>query len=224
MREQQRSFVEDDSVVVRPEVVHPELDTDLEGWQGRITEITIDGEFGELICVEWDSYTLKEMPPGYIETAEEAGIDWTRTWLLPEALLPVDARDTPADATRVATELSEKYEWAFLGEQGLRIQQILASAADDTGALARWAQHLGQNLSFPFEAEVIDFQEQGPLQIGDVVTVKRMRMVDDTHGVIVAVTEAGNNYDFPLCDLEVVDENATNYQLVEDYGTWFENS
>lgn len=224
MKSQRHKFVEDDSVVVRPEVAHPELGTDLQGWQGRVTEVNLGEEVGELVCVEWDSYTLQNMPPAYIEEAEAEGLDWTRTWLLPEALLPVEPRDTPADATRAATELSQRYEWSFLGEQGLRIQQVLAGRTDDTEALKTWTEYLGENLAFPFDAEVIDFQEQGPLQTGDLVTVNRIRMVDDAHGIIVAVTQAGNHYDFPLYDLEVVDDNSHNYLLVDDYGTWFEHA
>jgi len=224
MKSQQHKFVEDDSVVVRPEVAHPELGTDLRGWQGRVTEVNLGEEVGELVCVEWDSHTLQKMPPAYIEEAEKDGLDWTRTWLIPAALLPAEPRDTPADATRVATELSKRYEWSFLGEQGLRIQQVLAGNMDDTEDLQTWTEYLGQNLAFPFDAEVIDFQEQGPLQTGDVVTVNRIRVVDDTHGIIVAVTQAGNPYDFPLYDLEVMDENSRNYLLVDDYGTWFEHA
>lgn len=224
MQTEQNNFVEDDSVVVRPEVAHPELGTDLQGWQGRITDITLDEEYGELICVEWDSYTLQKMPAAYIEEAEEEGLDWTRTWLIPKALLPAEARDTPADATRVAVELSKQYEWAFLGEQGLRVQQVVAGSEDESEALGVWAEYLGQNLSFPFDAEVIDFQEQGPLQSGDVVTVERIRMVDDTHGIIVTVAKGGNRYDFPLCDLDAVEDSSPNYLLVDDYGTWFEHA
>ena len=224
MKTHQHNYVEDESVVVRPDVKHPEFGTELQGWQGRITDINLGEEVGELICIEWDSYTLQEMPAAYIEKAEEEGVDWTRTWLIPEALLPAEARDTPAEATKVAAELSQRYEWSFLGEQGLRIQQVVATVADDEDALATWTDYLRKNLTFPFDAEVIDFQEQGPLQAEDLVTVRRIRMVDDAHGIIVAVTHAGNNYDFPLCDLEVVDATSPNYQLVDDYGTWFEHA
>lgn len=224
MQTQQNNFVEDDSVVVRPEVAHPELGTDLQGWQGRITEITLDEEYGELVCVEWDSYTLQKMPATYIEEAEEEGLDWTRTWLIPQALLPAEARDTPADATRVAADLSRQYEWAFLGAQGLRIQEVLADSEDEQEALRTWTEYLEQNVEFPFDAEVIDFQEQGPLQSGDVVTVERIRMVDDKYGIIVTVSQDGKRYDFPLCDLDVVEGSSTTYQLIDDYGTWFEHA
>jgi hypothetical protein len=30
-------------------------------------------------------------------------------------------------------------------------------------------------------------------------------------------------YEFPLCDLEVIDKTRTDFQLIEDYGTWFAN-
>jgi hypothetical protein len=30
-------------------------------------------------------------------------------------------------------------------------------------------------------------------------------------------------YDFPLCDLKVIDQVSPNYQLVDDYRTWHAN-
>jgi hypothetical protein len=37
--------------------------------------------------------------------------------------------------------------------------------------LLAWEEHLRCSLQFPFEAEVDEFQERGPLQAGDRLTV-----------------------------------------------------
>ena len=75
-------FSEGDSVVVREGVEHPVLGDDIGGWQGWIVEMLLDETYGELAVVAWDSVTLREMPRSTAK-AEEAGIDFTRTALVP---------------------------------------------------------------------------------------------------------------------------------------------
>ena len=103
-------FALEDSVVVNAGVTHPQLDYELTGWQGRVTEIALDDTYGTLYYVEWDSITLKQMPRPFLEEADEKGIDWTRTYLPAGALRLTLPRDSAADATRVAEELSDAYE------------------------------------------------------------------------------------------------------------------
>jgi hypothetical protein len=89
--------------------------------------------------------------------------------------------------------------------------------------LDAWENHLAKHLSFPFEAEVSEYQERGPLQAGNRVTVQRISDVDDLCGVIVCLRHGRTQYHFPLCDLEVVDKQSPNHQLVDDYAVWFAN-
>ncbi|HSM55126.1 MAG TPA: calcium-binding protein [Candidatus Sulfomarinibacteraceae bacterium] len=232
MDELAQEFEIGDSVLVTQGVRHPDLDQDLSGWQGRVFEIETGGTFEQLIGVEWDSITLRDMPEAFIETADEAGIDWTRAYLLPDALQPTRPRDSEEDATVAAMQLSELYETAGYADeededeitaQLDRIEMLLADADSDEAELEQWAAHLSQALVFPFAADVAYYQERGPLQEGDTVSVSGISLVDEEHGLIVSVKHRGNSLDFPLSQLEPMDETSANFQLVDDYIVWFEN-
>lgn len=222
MENAERPLAVGSSVAVRMDVADPDLGYDISGWQGWVVEIVDDEPYGRLICVEWDSVTLRNMPVSFIREADVEGVDWTRTYLLPEALRMVTPRDEPSDSAPVAAELSDKYE-SILGEQGERIRHVLAEVQenDELQKMSAWADYLLPRLDFPFDAEVTDFQERGPLQEDDIVAVSGIDMVDEEHGIIVDVKHEGRNYDFPLCELRVLDEESVNYILVDDYCTWF---
>lgn len=220
-----------DSVAVENGVEHPDLDYDISGWQGRVIDVdTGDEPFGTLIGVEWDSLTLQNMPRDLIEDADQAGIDWTQAYLLPEALLPVQPRDSEEDVTRVSTALSQRYETAgYEGEESAtereartqRTAQLL-SGIDEKGSLQRWADYLYENLQFPFNVTVATFLEQGPMQQGDRGQVEAISLVDDSHGIIVRIAHDGDEYDLPLATLEVDAETSVNHQLVTDYSFWWD--
>ena len=222
-------FEAGESVAVRTGVLHPDVETDIGGWQGRVTEVTADEIFGELAEIEWDSITLEQMPAEYISACDDAGIDWTRTELPAASLLPARPRDEIDDVTRVAAALSDRLESAgyetggpaYEAAQKERIGQILAMAGQGRPPLAVWASYLADNLDFPFPATVADFQPQGPLNEGDRVQVERIVLVDDEHGVLVSVDSSGRSYDFPLSDLQVADEGDPNFQIVDDYRVWY---
>lgn len=111
------------------------------------------------------------------------------------------------------------------GEQGRGIQKVLGGVDPDDGwaCMKAWGEHFRERLTFPFEAEVDEFQERGPLQAGDHVTVKKIITTDDLCGVIVRVMRGRRQYDCPLCDLEALNEKSPNYQMIRDYRVWFAN-
>jgi hypothetical protein len=76
---------------------------------------------------------------------------------------------------------------------------------------------------FPFEAEVDEFQERGPLQVGDRLTVLGIKDVDDLYGGLVSCRQGQQPYAFPLADLAAVGEDSPNAQPVQDYCVWFAN-
>jgi hypothetical protein len=61
------------------------------------------------------------------------------------------------------------------------------------------------------------------LHAGDRIQVIDISELDDLHGILVHVRAKREDYDFPLCDLEVVDKRSSNYQVVDDYAVWFAN-
>jgi hypothetical protein len=88
--------------------------------------------------------------------------------------------------------------------------------------LEAWQRYLKENLSFPFEARVSEYQEKGRLRQGDRVKVREISAVDDLYRVIVSGKSGCESVDFPLCDLEAVN-SGVNGQIVSDYGVWFAN-
>jgi len=213
-----------DSVIVKPGTKDPDLGGDLGGWQGRITELDQD-EDDPTATIAWDSITLKAMPTPMIAHCEKEGLDWQVMGLDVTDIELASPRDTAKDVEQAANEILNSVAWLHLDEEGERIQTVLDGIdPDDEMALVEaWEEHLEENLSFPFEAEVAEYQERGPLQTGDHVKVKSISEADDHYGVLVEVRRGGEKYVFPLCDLEVIDKQSPNYQPVKDYVVWFAN-
>jgi hypothetical protein len=134
-------------------------------------------------------------------------------------------RDTEEDVIQAIGELAREHAWSYLGEEGKRIGKVLAGVDEDDemGALDAWEEHLSKSLAFPFEAKVAEYQERGPLQVGDRVKVTGITLVDDLYGGVVDLRRGRRTYAFPLCDLEVTDKHSPNYQIVGDYAVWFAN-
>lgn len=215
-------FKEGDSVVVKPGIVDLDFGTEIGGWQGRILE---EPGSDNLVLIGWDSITLKNMPGSVIEQSEEQGLDWTKMYLEVQEVALTSLRDTKEDVIQAISELARKHAWSYLGEQGKRIGKVLDGVDEDSemAALDAWEEHLSKSLVFPFEARIAEYQERGPLQAGDRVKVTGIGLVDDLYGVIVDLRRGRRKYAFPLCDLEVIDENSPNYQIVRDYAVWFAN-
>ena len=115
-----------------------------------------------------------------------------------------------------------KYE---LDEQDLRIQEILKgiSEDDEMKLFERWNNYLVENLEFPFEAEISEWQERGPLKEGYIINILSIDDFYDLYGVVAKVTYKRKKYNFPLCDVEVIDKKSKNYALIYDYAVWFAN-
>lgn len=211
-----------DAVVVKPNVEDPDLNIIIGGWQGRVTEIN---EKDNLICIDWDSLTLKQIPAETIDQCEEEGLDWARMYLPLEEVERTRVRDNEDDVEEAIEMLESKHGWSSLGEEGKRIQAVLDKAEDGSewAAYEAWEAHFQQVLSFPFEAEVSEWQERGPLRTGEEVKVLGIEGSEDLYGILVSVRREHRKYVFPLCDLEVVDKSSSNYQPVKDYAVWFAN-
>ncbi|HLF73324.1 MAG TPA: calcium-binding protein [Anaerolineales bacterium] len=214
------------SVVVKPGAVDIDYGYDLSGWQGRVIENHyVDEQKNPCVTIAWDSLTLKQMSAEIIERSEEDGLDWSRMGLYASEVAPASPRDKNHQVEKVKVEIAEKHQMDHLGEQGRRIQKVLNSVSrrGALGAFKAWEKYLKANLTFPFEAEVSEWQERGPLRAGDRVSVLRIEIVDDHYGLIVALKAKHGRYDFPLCDLEVIPDTSPNCQPVDDYAVWFAN-
>ncbi len=210
-----------DSVVVKAGVKDPDKGNDLGGWQGRVIAIEDDS-----VDIAWDSLTLKAMPISMIEWCEEEGLDWAEMRLALDEVGVVKPRDTKSDVAKVKRKLASKHGWVALGEEGKRIQKVLAGVEADNmmEALAAWRDYLEATLTFPFDCFVAESQDRGPMHAGDKVKVTSINEVeDDMYGLIADFRVGHRKYAFPLCDLEATDEKSANYQPVKDYVVWFAN-
>jgi len=219
----QIKFKESDSVVVlKTGVKDPDLGTDIGGWQGRISEIN---KKDNLICIDWDSITLKNMPDFVIGKCEEEGLGWDQMYLEPTEVEKTAPRDTPRDVEKMIDILEKKHRYSSLGKEGKKIQSILSGVDVDNEQeiFKRWETYLKNELIFPFEAEVTEFQERGPFRCGDNVRVLKIIDVIDPYGILVRVKTKWRKYDFPLCDLKALDESSLNYELTDAYAVWFAN-
>ncbi len=213
-----------DAVVVKSGLQDVDFDIDIGGWQGRVEEID-SREREAVLLVHWDSVTLREMPDEMIEECEEQGLSWTRYPTPASDVEPARPRDTQEDVAQAVEELEQQHAWAWLGEQGRGIRRVLGGVDPDDrwACIKTWRDYLEDRIKLPFEAEVDEFQERGPLQSGDRVTVRRIITANEIHGIIVRVTQGCRQYDFPLCDLEALDIKSPNHQMIRDYRVWFAN-
>lgn len=222
MRRANLNFKVGDSVRVKEGVNDPDSNMNISGWQGRILEIDEDEKGQPWILVAWDSHTLQKMPQSYLEQSEIEGMDWQQYYLGVDDIEHAQSRDTKKDVDQVVDEITSRVGWYSLGEEGKRIQKVLSGVKEEWEAFKAWEKYLEENLRFPFEAKVSEYQERGKVRQGDRITVKGISMLDDLYGVIISGRWRSENIEFPLCDLTVIGKDM-NKQIVSDYAVWFAN-
>jgi hypothetical protein len=195
-----------DLVIVNPNTKDLDLGIDIGGWQGRVKEIS---ERYDSIIVAWDSLTLKQMPGEAIDKCEEDGLDWRTYGLSPQDVALTSPRDHADDAEDAIRLLESKHGWSYLGEEGKRIQAALAKVDSDDkwAAFEAWDAYFKQTLTFPFEAEVSEWQDRGPLRTGEKV---RFRYVS------IALRQIGAEFSVESAVLERFRRTAIKYSKRTD--------
>ena len=216
-----------DSVIVNQGVKEPDLEEfELSGWQGRVVDIdTKSDKQNILITIEWDSLTMNQIPSKYIVQSEVEGFDWTQMTLFESEMGKTIPRDTQENVIELKDELSEKYYLESLGEEGLRISKILKGVDlnDEMKCLKKWFDYLDKKLNFPVQAMVSDAEYSAVLKNGDKVSIKSLHDFIDIYGIIAAISFNRTKHKCELCDLKVIDKTKSDFQLIEDYKTWFAN-
>ncbi len=215
------------SVIVKQGVKEPDFEKlELGGWQGQVVEIdTKSDKENILITIEWDSQTLRQIPADYIEQSERDGYDWQRITLYESELEKTKARDKKENVEKTQAELEDKYHWASLGNEGKRISKVLdmINPHDEMKCLKKWVEYLDKELTFPIDAYVSESENNWLIKSGDKVLIKSLPHIVDVYGIIASIKLNGKKYEFPLCDLEVIDKTNPNFQLIGDYKIWFAN-
>ena len=220
-----KEFKVGDSVRVKSGVVDPDMEqTSIAGWQGRIVELINEGK-EKMINIRWDSITLKNMPDEMIKHCNKEGWEYSHMVLAVTEVERVKPRDREQEVDTLTEKIEREHSWDCLADQGARIKQVLhgVDELDEIAVLQAWENFLGDKLTFPFAAKVVEGQERGRIRINDRVTVKGMSIMDDLYGLIVEIRHKNRQCEFPLCDLEVVDKKSANYLPVRDYCVWFAN-
>jgi hypothetical protein len=216
-----------DSVIVSHGIKEPDFgEFEIGGWQGRIVEIDKRTDNDNiLITIEWDSLTLKQIPSDYIEQSENEGYDWQNMTLYDSDLEKTNPRDNKESVKKNQDELADKYNWVSFGAKGLRIYKVLGTInpQDEMKCLQKWVAHLDKELIFPIDAIVSESEDNWLIKTGDKVLIKSLPHIVDMYGIIASIKLNGKKYEFPLCDLEAKDRGRSNFQLIDDYRTWFVN-
>lgn len=211
-----------DSVIAKPGIKDPDFSIDIGGWQGRISDAPLDED---IIGIEWDSETLKNMPPSFIVKCEKQGWGWDQTYLEPNDVEATTARDSLEDVEKAYQQIQIEHAWDFLGPEAEGVKQVLLGIDpyDQWSMLSRWEQHLHNVLKLPFEAKVLDSLEADQSKPDENVTVQNFSDCNIKHGIqVMALLESGV-YQLSLCNLEVLDRASENYQYLRDYVVWFAN-
>lgn len=219
-----QSFRVGDCVKVRNGVKDPDFEMDISGWQGRITVLD-EFEDETIAAIQWDSVTLKNMPPSLIEQCDEEGFDWSEISLSVEDIEPGVARDDEHEVEHVIHSMTKHIEFAHLGERGERIQQVISGIEEDNyiDALSAWRSYLSGVLVFPLTAKVDEFEEEYPFPRGEEVQVLALGETDDVYGITAMIQHGAEERAFPLCDLAALDKESKNYEAIKDYRVWFAN-
>ncbi len=216
-----------DSVIVKQGVKEPDFEEfSIGGWQGRVVEIdTKSDKDNNLIMIEWDSLTLRQIPSKYIEQSERDGLDWKNMTLYESELEKSKPRDTKENVKQTQDKLSDNHYWDSLGDEVIRISKILdnVNPQDEMKCLQKWVEYLDNELSFPIHAIVSDSEDNWLIKSGDRVIIKSLPHIVDMYGIIASIRLNDEKYEFPLCDLEVIDKTKSDFQLIDDYRTWFSN-
>jgi hypothetical protein len=218
------TFREGDSVRFKDGVRHADLDLDIGGWQGRV-EVDLDAAADNIVLVLLDSVTLNGLSEAYIIDAEENGLAWNIYYEAADNLEHTNPRDTLEETEAAYAELSQRYRWFHLGEEGAAIQAIVQEADDYSWkALERWHAYLSKALTFPFKAIISEWSSHGShVRIGDKVRVQALGEIYDNVGILVTVKRRYSTFELPLCDLKVEDESASQHDPVQLYVVWFAN-
>ena len=201
----------------------PDLDIDMSGWHGRVRQLY---ETEGTALIAFDSLTLLDLPESYIDKCEEEGYSWSDFGYDLTDLIKTEKRDTLSNVQEVLRELRLRYRYSFLGEEGPEVNQIFRTI-DPGGSmdpLDVWEAHIRENLKFPFEAVVDEWQDRGPLRPGDEMRVLRIGLLDERYGLIIEARRGRDQFLFPLCDLAAVDKDSPQNDLIHLYRVWFANA
>jgi hypothetical protein len=209
----------------------------IEDWQGKIIKTSVIVQKESLVLIKWDSLTLKNMPENFIIESIQEDLKFEEMYLDINEIVHTSCRDKDQDEDEIVNQINKKYDHIQpkiggtgndeLDKQEHRIAEILKgiNRNNENKIEEKWEEYLDSNLKFPFEAIIIDRDEDtGVLDNGDIVIVKKIQGTFDLYGIVVEIRKGRKKYEIPLCELEVHNKSSDNYIMIEDYNLWFANN
>jgi hypothetical protein len=225
-----------DAVRVKDGVMDPDYEEQcLGGWTGTIMDIDRDSD-PPLVLIAWDKKTLTELiGVEVLARASQQNLDAKVIWL---ALTEVERADLaqstqlPQPAKLGAQLRAGHGEPATeVDEADRRIARLFGLAEDEEPpevteeTLEVYYEHLRTCLRFPFDGEYT--RETGPLQdTAYAITVTGLADVEDGdafYGLLCEGRQGRRHVVVPLAEVDV-DSDTLNFQLIDDYQTWFWNN
>jgi Calcium binding len=216
-----------DKVRVKPGVNDPDFpDMPLGGWTGTVTEI-IEHE-GQINCVfKLDERTLASLHPIYKRRSEIDGLDYEFMGLGQEDIELDDGVPVPIEQPTAIVPRPLK-----LDDQDDRVRMALGLTHDDLLPEVNerdqhtYYRYLLAHLTLPFRAQYR--RKTGPYSSKLVrLTVTGLEDVneygvEERYGLIGLGKEPGGSVEFPLIEIEGIEDEA-NRRLIEDYAYWLAN-
>jgi hypothetical protein len=213
-----------DKVRVKSGVKDPDFpEMPLGGWTGSIIEI-IEHK-GQINCVfELDKRTLASVHPIYKQRCEIDGLDYKFMGLVQEDIELDDGTPRAIEQPNaiVARPLSSD-------DQDDRVRMVFGLTHDDfvpdvnPKNLHAYYRYLLAHLTLPFRAK---YRRQTGLYSSKLVRLTVTRLVDvgqyeveESYGLIGFAKELGGSVEFPLKDVESIEDRA-NDALIGDYCYW----
>jgi hypothetical protein len=214
-----------DQVIVNQGIKHPDNENYISGYQGRI--INLD-EKENLVTIQWDSISLKNMPEQDIIECEKGGLDWSVMVLYKNEVTKIKYRDSKKDVKKARNDLQRKYYWYGFDDEGERIQKVIENSdgGEDWNHFEAWLSFLQKSLTFPFSAIVVDWEDNKPFSNGDKIEIIGFseNAMHGKYGIMVKADKNGKRDTFPLCCIEAQGKKSRNLkQFVSDYSFWFTN-
>ena len=219
MSDHRSKFHVDDLVRVKHGVTDVDYpDIPIGGWIGRILNAD-----GDTCLVRWNVETLENIHPVYRKRCERDGNDIEEYWVNADDLeaAPNEPLDMEQPTEIITRPLS-------IDDQDDRICMVFGLTSDDPlpydskATELTYFNYLKNNLVFPFSATFTDPVKNRSQEI-TVIGMCDEFPINEGFGVICEVLDGGEKRQMPLSELKLEPENP-NYQMVDDYTTWFVNS
>ncbi len=236
-----------DSVKVKKGIHDPDLNQfDMSGWQGRIIKISREDGI-EIIEIEWDSITLKQLPEEFIKDSLEEGYDYATMFLGKEDVELAQPRDSQTDVEKQLAKTNEQYQHYAFGEEEKRIAAILSDndlevTEEKQDIYFDYLQkHIQKGVMltgsepFPWEERYLfgggsnkeheNLKKTQASSSDKFELIELMDDIDEEYGIIAKVRRVTDKkqFELPLWDLGCTDENSKEYELISDYSFWMTN-